>query len=162
MQSIKETAANVAASAKSGMDKTKATVQEKMEKTTAHDPLQKEMATQKKDERIHEADLNKKEAREENAAAKQAASAGTGGHGIHHRAGPGTTTYSTTGTTVQQTGAHQMSSMPGHGAGQPMTEGVVASHPSGTNTGTGRTTAHNTHVGGTGNTTGYGTGGTYS
>ncbi|KAL0316880.1 UNVERIFIED_CONTAM: Late embryogenesis abundant protein 46 [Sesamum radiatum] len=51
MQSAKETASNVAASAKSGMEKTKATVQEKAERMTTRDPIQKDMATQKKRER---------------------------------------------------------------------------------------------------------------
>ncbi|KAJ7976009.1 18 kDa seed maturation protein, partial [Quillaja saponaria] len=168
-ESIKETAANVAASAKSGMDKTKATVQEKMERVTAHDPLQKEMATQKKEHKINQAELNKQDARQHNAAAKQAGSAGTGGgYGTHHTGVTDTTTYSTTGTTGQPTGTHQMSAMPGYGTGQPMggnvTEGVVGSHPIGTHTGTGRTTAHNTRKPGThtGNEGGYGTGGTYN
>ncbi|KAL7092781.1 hypothetical protein ACP275_11G003700 [Erythranthe tilingii] len=61
-KSVKETAASIAASAKAGMEKTKATVQEKAEKMTTRDPLQKEMATQKKDERIHEAEREKHEA----------------------------------------------------------------------------------------------------
>ncbi|KAL7134085.1 hypothetical protein ABFS83_11G003500 [Erythranthe nasuta] len=62
MQSAKETAASIAASAKAGMEKTKATVQEKAEKMTTRDPLQKEMATQKKAERIHEVEREKHEA----------------------------------------------------------------------------------------------------
>ncbi|KAF5737342.1 hypothetical protein HS088_TW13G00221 [Tripterygium wilfordii] len=170
MQNIKETAANVAASAKSGMEKAKATAQEKVETTTAHDPLQKEMATQKKDERIMEAELNKQEARTHNAAVKHGAQTHghtgmtTSGAGGYTTGAPGTTTYSTSGVHGQGTGAHQMSALPGHGTGQPhgqVTEGVVGSHPIGTNTGTGGTTAHNTGVGGTG-ATGYGTGGSYS
>ncbi|GAV63953.1 LEA_1 domain-containing protein [Cephalotus follicularis] len=158
MQSMKETAANMAASAKAGMEKTKATVQEKVEKMTAHDPVQKEMATEKKEERINQAELNKREAREHNAAAKQG-----GGHtgytatgtGDYTTSGTGTATYSTTGAHGLPTGGHQMSALPAHGTGQPTghaTEGVVGSHPIGTNrtnTGTGGTTAH-------------GTGGTYS
>ncbi|CAA0812701.1 Late Embryogenesis Abundant 4-5 [Striga hermonthica] len=153
MQSIKETAANVAASAKSGMEKTKATAQEKMERMTAHNPTEKEIASERKEERIHRAELHKQEAREQNAAAKQAAGMG----GPH--------TYSTTGATGQPTGAHQMSALPGHGSGQPagrVVEGTVGSHPIGTATGTGGTTAHNTRVGGGGANTGYGTGGGYS
>ncbi|EYU39929.1 hypothetical protein ABFS82_10G171100 [Erythranthe guttata] len=76
MQSAKETASNVAASAKAGMEKTKATMQEKGERMTTRDPLQKELATEKKDERKYGAELEKQEAREHNAAAKQAASGG--------------------------------------------------------------------------------------
>ncbi|KAF5750670.1 18 kDa seed maturation protein [Tripterygium wilfordii] len=170
MQNIKETAANVAASAKSGMEKAKATAQEKVEKAKAHDPLQKEMATQKKEDRINEAGLNKQEARTHNAAVKQGVQSHgptgmpTSGAGGYTTGAPGTTTYSTTGAHGQGTGAHQMSALPGHGIGQPhgqVTEGEVGSHPIGTNTGTGRTTAHNTGVGGT-DATGYGTGGSYS
>ncbi|KAG8371862.1 hypothetical protein BUALT_Bualt12G0007100 [Buddleja alternifolia] len=163
MQSIKETASNVAASAKSGMEKTKATAQEKMERMTAHNPTEKEMATERKEERVHHAELSKQETREQNAAARQAAKTG------------GSYSHSTTGVTGQSTGGHQMSALPGHGTGAPAgqvtegvikshpigTEGVIKSHPIGTATGTGRTTAHNTHVGGGGNA-GYGTGGGYS
>ncbi|KAL7098037.1 hypothetical protein ACP275_10G180500 [Erythranthe tilingii] len=85
MQSAKETASNVAASAKAGMEKTKATMQEKGERMTTRDPLQKEMATEKKDERKYGAELEKQEACEHNAAAKQAASGG----GHHIGGGPG-------------------------------------------------------------------------
>ncbi|WJX17701.1 hypothetical protein P8452_07585 [Trifolium repens] len=70
VENMKETAANIGASAKSGMEKTKATVQEKTEKMRASDPIQKEMATEKKEERIHQAETEKQEAREHNAAAK--------------------------------------------------------------------------------------------
>ncbi|KAL8463882.1 hypothetical protein ACS0TY_033723 [Phlomoides rotata] len=144
MQPIKETAANVAASAKSGMDKTRATVQEKMERVTAHNPTEKEMATERKEEKIHRAELSKQEAREQNAAARMAANTG------------GSYSYTAAGPTGQATGAHQMSALPGHGTGAPAghgTEGTVNSHPIGTATGTGRpTTAHNTHVGGSAGT----------
>ncbi|KAJ9181168.1 hypothetical protein P3X46_009325 [Hevea brasiliensis] len=71
MQSMKENAANVAASAKAGIDKTKA-----VKKMSAHDPMQMEMATQKKKQRKAEAELSKQEAHEHNVAAKQAAKAG--------------------------------------------------------------------------------------
>ncbi|KAJ1403337.1 Late embryogenesis abundant protein [Sesbania bispinosa] len=160
---MKETAANIGASAKSGMEKTKATVQEKTERMTARDPLQKEMATQKKEARINQAELDKQAAREHNAATKQA----TTGQGHYNTGtGTGTATYSTTGEYGQPMGAHQTSAMPGHGTGQPMgnvTEGVVGSHPIGTNRGTtGTATAHNTRVGGNTNSSGYGTGGTYT
>ncbi|KAF8118759.1 hypothetical protein N665_0002s0069 [Sinapis alba] len=125
MQSMKETASNIAASAKSGMDKTKATLEEKAEKMTTRDPVQKQMATQKKEAKIDQAEMQKREVREHNAAMKEAAGTGTG-------LGLGSATHSTTG--------HE---------------------PIGTNTaGTGRTTAHNTHVGG--GTTGYRTGGGYT
>ncbi|XP_019187094.1 PREDICTED: 18 kDa seed maturation protein-like [Ipomoea nil] len=153
MEAMKETAANVGASAIAGKEKTKAVVQEKMERMTAHDPMEKEMATKKKEERINQAELNKEEAKEQNAAARQGAST-TGTNKPH--------SYSTTGRTGNPMGAHQMSAMPGHGTGAPMgqvTEGVVESRPIGTATGTQRTTvAHNTHAGREVNK-GYGTGG---
>ncbi|ESW34327.1 hypothetical protein PHAVU_001G143100 [Phaseolus vulgaris] len=147
-ESVKETASNMGASAKAGMEKTKATVQEKAERLTARDPLQKEVATQKKEARVNQAELDKQAVREHNAAAKQSAThSATGEHGHH-------------------TGLHQTSAMPGHGTGQPtghVTEGVVGSHPIGTNRGPGgTTTAHNTHAGGNPNDYGYGTGGTYN
>ena len=132
------------------------------ERMTARDPLQKEMATQKKEDRINRAELQKQAAREHNTAAKEAATAGYSGQG-QYGTGPttGTATYSTTGEYGQPTGTH--------GTGQPtgqVTEGVVGSHPIGTNTGTGRrtTTAHNTRAGANPNDPGYGygTGGSYS
>ncbi|KAL3533925.1 hypothetical protein ACH5RR_007446 [Cinchona calisaya] len=154
MQSIKEKAANVAASAKSGMEKTKATVQEKVDRMTAHNPTEKEMATERKEERMNQAELNKQETKEHNAAAKNA----THATGAPH-------TYSTTGAPGHPTGTHQMSALPGHGTGQPaghVTEGVIQSHPIGTATGTARLgAAHNTHVGAATNK-GYGTGGSYT
>ncbi|XP_045804916.1 18 kDa seed maturation protein-like [Trifolium pratense] len=71
VENMKETAANMGASAKSGMEKTKATVQEKTERMNTDDPMQKEMATLKKEERIHQAEAEKQQAREHNAAVKQ-------------------------------------------------------------------------------------------
>nr|AFN53649.1 putative seed maturation protein [Linum usitatissimum] len=71
MQSMKETAANIGASAKAGMEKTKAVVQEKVEKVSAHNPVQKEMAKEKKEQRIAEAEAMKHSAKAHNAAAKQ-------------------------------------------------------------------------------------------
>lgn len=62
------------------------------EKMTSHDPVQKQMATEKKEHRINQAELNKQEARELNAATKQAASAPETGTGA------GTHSYSATGS----------------------------------------------------------------
>nr|GEY75154.1 11 kDa late embryogenesis abundant protein-like [Tanacetum cinerariifolium] len=75
--SIKETAANIGASAKSGMEKTKATLQEKGERMTSHDPTQKEMATSKKEERINQAEYEKQIAQDQNATQRQATQANT-------------------------------------------------------------------------------------
>ncbi|CAN1144426.1 18 kDa seed maturation protein [Linum perenne] len=71
MQPVKETASNIGASAKSGMDKTKAVVQEKVDKATAHNPVTKGMATGKKNAKMTEAEAEKQEAKMQNAAAKQ-------------------------------------------------------------------------------------------
>ncbi|OMO59954.1 Late embryogenesis abundant protein [Corchorus olitorius] len=139
MQSIRETAANIAASARSGLEKTKATLEEKVERATAHDPVQKDMATQKKEDRIRQAELEKQEACENNAAARQGGgdggftAKGSGGH-----MASGTHTYSTTGQMGWPTGAQQMSALPGHGTGQPtaqVDEGRAQAHPIGVNTG---------------------------
>ncbi|KAJ9695527.1 hypothetical protein PVL29_010820 [Vitis rotundifolia] len=94
MQSVKEKAANVAASAKAGMEKTKATVQEKVEKLTAHGEMEKQIATQKKEEKKAEAEIKKQEAYENNAAG---------------------TTSAATGVPGRPTGPHPMSALPGHG-----------------------------------------------
>ena len=135
-----------------------------VEKAKAHDPMQKEMATQKKEERIRQAELEKQEARQHNAAAKQAG--GNGGYtatGTATYTASGTHTYSTTGEHGKPTGASQMSALPGHGTGQPagqVIDGRAEAHPVGTNPGVGGSTSHNTRV--EGNPHGYGTGGTYS
>ncbi|KAF5184455.1 18 kDa seed maturation protein-like [Thalictrum thalictroides] len=128
MASAKETASNIAASAQSGMDKTKATVQEKVEKMTAHDPMEKEIATQRKEDKINQAEIKKQEIRAHNAATHHmgGATGGTVG-GLHGTA------------TGHSTGMQQMSAVPGHGTGAPagghVTEGSVGTHPVGTNTG---------------------------
>ncbi|KAL5983375.1 hypothetical protein ACLOJK_017459 [Asimina triloba] len=132
--SVKETASNVAASAKAGMEKTKATLEEKVgggggaaaaapapfftyldlaEKLTARNPTQKEIAEGRKEERKNRAEMEKLEARELNAAEKEAARA-------------------------QHAGVHTSTQPHPH---EQVTSGVARSHPIGTNTGT--TTARN-------------------
>lgn len=69
MQAVKETAANIAASALSGMEKTRAVIDEKVEKISANDPIEKDMATSRKEDRIRLAELRKQEAYTQNAAA---------------------------------------------------------------------------------------------
>ncbi|KAI3742348.1 hypothetical protein L1987_60028 [Smallanthus sonchifolius] len=69
MQAVKETAANIAASALSGMEKTKAVIDEKVEKISTSDPTEKDMATLRKEDRIRLAELRKQEAYNQNAAA---------------------------------------------------------------------------------------------
>ncbi|CAH1432315.1 unnamed protein product [Lactuca virosa] len=66
---MKETAANIAASALSGMEKTKAVLEEKVEKISTSDPIEKDMATLRKEDRIRLAELRKQEAFSQNAAA---------------------------------------------------------------------------------------------
>ncbi|XP_016552097.1 protein LE25 isoform X2 [Capsicum annuum] len=70
METAKEKAANIAASAKSGMEKTKAILEEKAERMSTRDPLKKEMATEKKDDKKTAAELNKREAMDQNATAR--------------------------------------------------------------------------------------------
>ncbi|KAK6945371.1 Late embryogenesis abundant protein, LEA_1 subgroup [Dillenia turbinata] len=168
-EAVKETAANIGASAKASMEKTKAVVQEKTDKMTAHTPMEKEMAKEKKNVRVAEAEYRKQEVKESNAAARQAATA-PGGHPKYssgetdYTTGTGSYTHSTTGATAQPTGTHEMSATPGHGSGAPagsVIEGIVGSRPIGIGTGTGGTTAQNTRVEGR-EGTGYGTGGGYA
>ncbi|KAJ0566674.1 putative Late embryogenesis abundant protein, LEA_1 subgroup [Helianthus annuus] len=68
-------AADIGASAKSGIEKTKATMQEKGERMTAHDPTRKEMATKKKEVGINQAEYEKQVAREQNATQRLATEA---------------------------------------------------------------------------------------
>ncbi|KAL6987003.1 hypothetical protein U1Q18_012762 [Sarracenia purpurea var. burkii] len=169
MKSMKESAANVAASAKSGMEKTKATAQEKVEKISAHDPQQKEMARQKKEDRVNQAELHKQEVRENNAAAKQTGGTqfttgagtgtGIGSGGTHFTTGPGT--GAEIGTPDYLTGT------PEYSTGQPtgrVTEGVVGSqNPVGdqyTGSGRGRVPIRETDTG-VGHPEHGGTGGAY-
>ncbi|XP_009614717.1 protein LE25-like [Nicotiana tabacum] len=76
MQGVNEKTANAAASAKSGMEKTKAAIEEKAERITTRDPLKKEMATEKKDDRKTAAELNKREAKDQNAATRDSGAQG--------------------------------------------------------------------------------------
>lgn len=128
-----------------------------VDKMSAHDPMQKEMATQKKEERKAEAEWNKLEAHEQNAAARQAAK--VGGHASYTTGETGGGAYGTeplahphsasaTGTPGYPTGTQQMSAVPGHGTSQPYggqvdPTGVRRTHPTGL---PGDTTGHNTRV----------------
>ncbi|XP_051186606.1 18 kDa seed maturation protein [Lolium perenne] len=71
----KEAVANVGASAWAGKEKTKAVVQEKVDKVKAHDPAAKASAEAKKQERIQEVEAVKQDAMRQNAAAKEHATA---------------------------------------------------------------------------------------
>ncbi|KAH7855537.1 hypothetical protein Vadar_025965 [Vaccinium darrowii] len=122
MQGAKETASNVAASAKSGMEKAKVTAQENVEKMTTRDPVEKDMARERKAERMTQAELEKQDARGHNAAARQT----------------GTHDYTPTGTGAPD----YLCGESGYTTGQPthrQTEGVVGSqNPPGEYAGTGR------------------------
>ncbi|KAL0915947.1 hypothetical protein M5K25_013418 [Dendrobium thyrsiflorum] len=85
MEATKEKVLNIGATAKAGMDKTKATAEEKIEKMKTRDPLQKEMAEERKEEKIRQAELMKQQAYKENAILK-----GEAQHlGIGHQTGTG-------------------------------------------------------------------------
>ena len=103
-----------------------------MERITDRDPLQKELATEKKEERKTQAESERQQARQHNTAAKQMESTPAGVHTGY------TTTTGAGGTTAgHKTGTHHMSAMPGHGTGQGQLgqvthKGVVEeSHPIG-------------------------------
>ncbi|XP_074365611.1 uncharacterized protein LOC141706709 [Apium graveolens] len=69
MSSVMEAAANIAASAKSGLDKTKAVVEEKKERMSTSDAVEKDMASLRKEEKIDLAELRKCKAYAQNAVA---------------------------------------------------------------------------------------------
>ncbi|KAK6941921.1 Late embryogenesis abundant protein, LEA_1 subgroup [Dillenia turbinata] len=122
MESVKETVANIGASARSGMDKTKAAAQEKIDLMTANSPREREMATERKNARMTEAELRKQEAYGQNAAARQAA-LNPGGL-ASYRTGSGTesnthNTHTNIGSAGQPMETHVMSpdTMPGYGTG---------------------------------------------
>ncbi|PKU63653.1 11 kDa late embryogenesis abundant protein-like [Dendrobium catenatum] len=79
MEAGKEKVLNIGATAKAGMDKTKATAEEKIERMKTRDPLQKEVAEGRKLEKIHQAELAKQQAYKENAIQK-----GEGEGEAHH------------------------------------------------------------------------------
>lgn len=126
MEATKEAAANVGASAYSGMEKTKATVQGQVEKATAHDAAGKAAAEARRQERVRGAEEEKQNAMLANAAAKERASAG-----MYHpsQGAPGI-------------------AQGGRPAGGLVEDGVAESGPIGRATGTGRpSAAHNPRVG---------------
>lgn len=121
---------------------------------TAHHPAEKEMAEQKKQDKIREAEIAKREAKEQNAAAREQAHAGYTG-------GPITTAYPSAAAA-----GHHTTGAPGQVAGDPtrghVISGALESHPIGKETGTARpATALNPHAG-TANPAGHGTGGGYN
>ncbi|CAD6219887.1 unnamed protein product [Miscanthus lutarioriparius] len=75
VEAAKEAAANVGASAWAGKEKTKAVVQEKVSKTREHDPAEKAATDARMQERVHEVEAIKQDARRQNAAAKERATA---------------------------------------------------------------------------------------
>ncbi|GJN40366.1 hypothetical protein PR202_gb29572 [Eleusine coracana subsp. coracana] len=73
LESAKEAAANVGASAWAGKEKTHAMVEEKVAKARAHDPAEKAAADARMQERIRSAEAAKQDAMRHNAAAKERA-----------------------------------------------------------------------------------------
>jgi hypothetical protein len=73
----KEAVANVGASAWAGKEKTKAVVQETVNKVKAHDPAAKAGAEARKQDRIQEVEAVKQDVMRQNAAAKEHAAAAT-------------------------------------------------------------------------------------
>ncbi|KAE9615988.1 hypothetical protein Lal_00017569 [Lupinus albus] len=153
LESVKESAANIGASAKSGLEKTKATVQEKTEKMYAHDPIEKDMATHRKEERLNQAELEKQETLHHNSAVKESATTGHTVAGQHTATGPiGTrsSTNYTTGEHGQPMGANQMSKMPNQGLGYELGQSVMTDHMEGQHTATGTKSPTNYTTGGHG------------
>ncbi|MED6203888.1 hypothetical protein PIB30_003627 [Stylosanthes scabra] len=154
MESVKETAANISASATSGFEKTKAVVQEKSERISTRDPVQKEMATQKKEGRIIHAEREKQEARDHNAAANLSDGQPMGANKASAMAGPwqlgglkedvvgsspsGLASYTAT-RDGQHLGVRTEKDMPGPWQLGGQKGEVVGSSPSATETGMGRT-----------------------
>ncbi|KAK8940495.1 18 kDa seed maturation protein [Platanthera zijinensis] len=84
MEAAKEKILNVNATALSGLNKVKATTQEKVEKMTTSDPMKKENAEMRKGEKIREAEAEKQRAFNENAIHKEQLShTGIGGQAAH-------------------------------------------------------------------------------
>lgn len=75
LESAKEAAANVGASAWAGKEKAKAVVQEKAAKARAHDPAEKAAADARMEDRVRGVEAAKQDAMRRNAAAKEHASA---------------------------------------------------------------------------------------
>ncbi|KAK0584118.1 hypothetical protein LWI29_007842 [Acer saccharum] len=92
-ESVKESAANAAATAKASMEKAKAVAQEKAERMKTRNPTEKEAATMKKEQKQTQAQLNQEQAHLHNEDAKRMAQSS---------AHPG---YKTRGTTAAATDA---------------------------------------------------------
>jgi len=116
VEAAKEAAANVGASAWAGKEKTKAVVQEKVSKTREHDPAEKAATDARMQERVHEVEAIKQDARRQNAAAKERATAAE-----HHP------------TALGVGAAASATTAPAAGAGAPVatTETGVAAKPPG-------------------------------
>ncbi|KAJ0088467.1 hypothetical protein Patl1_32993 [Pistacia atlantica] len=143
MQSVKETAANIAASAKAGVEKTKATVQEKVEKMQAHSPMEKAMATEKKEEKANTS-RNQQAGDHEAQCSSKTFSQRWCQRSRFHRNQPYRTRL------VHQGPPDVRNARTWNRAAQwaaTSVEGLGESHPIGGNSGTGRTMAHNTRAG---------------
>lgn len=85
---------------KEGMDKAKASAQEKVEKVTGHNPADKEIAREKKDAKQTEAEMRANAGRAEHRAEKDEAKQSGHTHAGHHSSGNigGGTAYTNVGT----------------------------------------------------------------
>ncbi|CAL9109596.1 unnamed protein product [Musa hybrid cultivar] len=83
VESAKDTAGNITASTKAGMEKTTASVEEKVvEKMRARDPEEKAEAARRKEERKYEAEAEKEAAKERHAAEREDVRAGGAAGGV--------------------------------------------------------------------------------
>lgn len=137
MEATKEAAANLGASANAGMEKTRAAVQGKVEKATAHNASDKAAAEANQRERVRAAELDKQDAMRANAAAKERAT------------GAATYQHPSQGAPGIASDRHGYGGGGGAApAGGHVEDGVGETRPIARATGTGRpSAAHNPHVG---------------
>nr|AWJ68134.1 late embryogenesis abundant [Cleistogenes songorica] len=141
VESAKEAAANVGASAWAGKEKSKAVVQEKAAKGRAHDPADKAAADSRMQERVRELEAVKQDAMRGNAAAKERATAA-----VHQPTLPEPPARAVDGRDAALPGAHLVSGddgVPVSSATEPGAGGHVAdAAPNATGTGAAATGGH--------------------
>ncbi|WVZ83271.1 hypothetical protein U9M48_030437 [Paspalum notatum var. saurae] len=145
MESAKEAAANLGASANAGMQKTRAAAQGQVEKATAHNASDKAAAEAALRDRVRAAEEQKQDAVRANAAAKERATTGAGG--VAGSAYQHPSSQGAPGIVADSAAGQQL----GHGAapaGGHVQDGVGETRPVARATGTARpSAAHNPHVG---------------
>nr|WIW57573.1 late embryogenesis abundant protein LEA3 [Pinus tabuliformis] len=100
MQTAKEKMSNMGTDVNEEMDKAKASAQEKVEKVTAHNPADKEIALEKKDAKQTEAEMRANAGRAEHRAEKDEAKQSGHAYTDHHSVGNigGGSAYTNVGT----------------------------------------------------------------